>query len=201
MIDDLIMLRAAERILAILIGGLAIWCGFRLFLAIPDQPADSRVEVSLAKSQRLLISRIGPGTFFALFGTALVLASFYFSINLKTQAGDRYSGLGPRATETSSMTAVALPTVASVPALDAAQLRLTLAFLSDIESELSVHGTEEDKGWRERRFQMTKLAILGRGWEPGWGDFAEFELWLNEGQARASRPEFERALAVMEGRE
>jgi hypothetical protein len=201
MIDDLIMLRAAERILAILIGGLAIWCGFRLFLAIPDQPADSRVEVSLAKSRRLLISRIGPGTFFALFGTALVLASFYFSINLKTQAGDRYSGLGQRASQTSSMTAAAPPTVASVPALDAAQLRLSLAFLSDLEAELAVNSTEDDKSWRARRFQMTKLAILGRGWEPGWGDFAEFELWLNEGPARASRPEFERALAVMEGRE
>lgn len=195
MIDDLIMLRAAERILAILIGGLAIWCGFRLFLAIPDQPADSQVEVSLAKSRRLLISRIGPGTFFALFGTALVLASFYFSINLKTQAGDRYSGLGQRAPQTSSAAA------ASVPPLDAAEMRLSLAFLSDLEAELAVNSTEDDKSWRARRFQMTKLAILGRGWEPGWGDFAEFEIWLNEGPARASRPEFERALAVMEGRE
>lgn len=197
MIDDLIMLRAAERILAILIGGLAIWCGFRLFLAIPDQPADSQVELSLAKSRRLLISRIGPGTFFALFGSALVLASFYFSINLKTQAGDRYSGLGQRATQTSSMT----PTAPAVPSLDAAQLRLSLAFLNDIEAELAVHGTAEDKSWRAHRFQVTKLAILGRGWEPGWGDFAEFEIWLNEGSPRATRPEFERALAVMEGRE
>jgi hypothetical protein len=88
-----------------------------------------------------------------------------------------------------------------VPALDAAQLRLSLAFLSDIEAELGVHGTEEEKGWRSRRFQVTKLAILGCGWEPGWGDFAEFEIWLNDGPGRASRPEFERALAVMEGRE
>jgi hypothetical protein len=195
MIDDLIMLRAAERILAILIGGMAIWCGYRLFLAIPDQPADSQVELTLAKSQRLLISRIGPGTFFALFGTALVLASFYFSINLKTQTGDRYSGLGPRATQSSSA-----PTSA-VPPLDTAEMRLSLAFLSDIEAELAVNSTEEEKSWRARRFQTTKLAILGRGWEPGWGDFAEFEIWLNEGPARAPRPEFERALAVMEGRE
>lgn len=157
----------------------------------------------MAKSRRLLISRIGPGTFFALFGAALVLASFYFSINLKTQAGDRYSGLGQRASQTSSLTAAAppTPTVASVPPLDAAQLRLSLAFLSDLEAELAVNSTEDDKSWRARRFQMTKLAILGRGWEPGWGDFAEFELWLNEGPARPSRPEFERALAVMEGRE
>jgi hypothetical protein len=199
MIDDVIMLRAAERILAILIGGLAIWCGFRLFLAVPDQPADSQVELSLAKSQRLLISRIGPGTFFALFGTALVLASFYFSINLKTQAGDRYSGLGPRATQTSPAPA-ATPATA-VPPLDAADMRLSLAFLSDIEAELAANSTEIEKGWRARRFQTTKLAILGRGWEPGWGDFAEFEIWLNEGPARASRPEFERALAVMEARE
>jgi hypothetical protein len=80
-------------------------------------------------------------------------------------------------------------------------MRLTLAFLSDIEAELAVNSTDEEKSWRARRFQMTKLAILGRGWEPGWGDFAEFEIWLNEGSARAPRPEFERALAVMEGRD
>jgi hypothetical protein len=199
MIDDLIMLRAAERILAILIGGMAIWCGFRLFLSIPDQPADSRVELTLANSQRLLISRIGPGTFFALFGTALVLASFYFSINLKTQAGDRYSGLGPRATQSSS--APAATPASAVPPVDAAEMHLSLAFLSDLEAELAVNSTDEEKNWRARRFQMTKLAILGRGWEPGWGDFAEFQLWLNEGSARAPRPEFERALAVMEGRD
>jgi hypothetical protein len=158
MIDDVIMLRAAEGILAILIGGLAIWCGFRLFLA-----------------------------------------SFYFSINLKTQSGDRYSGLGQRANQ--SAFAPAATPASAVPRVDAAEMHLTLAFLSDIDAELAVNSTDEEKNWRARRFQVTKLAIIGRGWQPGWGDFAEFEIWLNEGSARAPRLEFERALAVMEGRD
>ena len=197
MIEDLIMLRAAERILAIIIGGLAIWCGFRLFLAIPDQPADAQAELTLSKNQRLLISRIGPGTFFALFGTAVVLASLYSPINLQTPAGDHYSGLGQRPEVQATLPVDPQPT----PALNAVAMRLTLAFLSDMETKLASTSTEADRNWRARRFQAAKLVIIERGWEPGWGDIAEFELWLNEAPQRSNRPEFERALAVMEGRE
>jgi hypothetical protein len=66
MLDELIMFRAIERLVAIIIGGLAIWFGYRLFLAVPDQSADGQAELTLAKNQRLLITRIAPGTFFAL---------------------------------------------------------------------------------------------------------------------------------------
>ena len=199
MIDDLIMLRSAERILALIIGGLAIWCGFRLFLAVPDQPADARAELSLAKNQRLLISRIGPGVFFALFGTAVVLASFYFSINLQTSEGDRYSGIGQRPP---TLTRFTVDSQAK-PVFDGAEMRLTLAFLIETEAELAGTGTgtEAERNWRARRFQAARLAIIERGWESDWGEIAEFELWLNQGSTRSTRPEFERALAVMEGRE
>lgn len=195
--DDLIMLRAGERILAIIIGGISIWCGFRLFLAVPGHPANAEAELTLAENKRLLISRISPGVFFALFGAAVVVASLYFSTSLQTAAGDAYSGLGQR------------PAAGPDPAagyrasagLDPTEMRLTLAFLNDIESELARAGKGDEGNWRAQRFRQTKLAIIELGWESGWGDFAEFELWLNGAPPRSKRPEFERALAVFEGRE
>ena len=40
MFDDPVLLRALERILAVAIGGMAIYFGYRMFLAVPDQRAD-----------------------------------------------------------------------------------------------------------------------------------------------------------------
>lgn len=194
--EELILLRAVERLLAIVVGGLSIWFGFRLFLAIPDRPADGHAEISLSKNRRLLVSRIAPGIFFALFGTLAVIASFYFSTTLQSVEGARYSGLGHRSTAPFGANADR-----SIAPLDPATLSLTLAFLSDMEAELARHGTEDEAAWRARRFRIAKLAIMERNWQSDWGDFAEFEIWLDEGVGRSSRPEFERAVAVMEGRE
>jgi len=196
-IEDLIILRAVERILAIAIGGLSIWCGCRLFLAIPDHPTDGKLEFSLAKNRRLLISRIGPGTFFALFGSIIVLASLYFSIFLRTGAGDQYSGAGQRFT-------AAMPAALNAPTkgpTDAASMHLSLAFLNDIEKELGSESSEAETRWRARRFLAVKLGIMAPSWNSDWGDMAEFRLWLNETPPRTRRPAFERALAVMDGRE
>lgn len=193
--EELIMLRATERILAILIGGLSIWCGYRLFLAVPEQPADGKAEISLAKNRRLLVSRIAPGTFFALFGTVAVVASFYFSVTLQSAEGETFSGLGNGAAATT------VSTSHNIAPLDPANLKLTLAFLNDMEAELAKGSTASDAAWRARRFRAAKQAILERNWQSDWGDFAEFGIWLNDGTERTPRPAFERALAVLEGRE
>lgn len=197
MIDDLVMLRAVERILAIVIGGLAIWCGFRLFLAVPGHPADAEAEFTLAENKRLLISRISPGIFFALFGAAVVVASLYFSTSLRTAAGDTYSGLGQRP----SVPPAAHTGAQTAPIPDPTSMRLSLAFLSDIESGLANTGNAAEASWRAQRFRVIKLALIERGWESGWGDFTEFQLWLDEPLPRPQRPGFERALAVFEGRD
>jgi len=196
---DPLLLRAVERILAVLIGGIAIWCGYRLFLAVPDQRADGRAELALAKDKRLLISRIGPGTFFALFGTVLILASFYFGVAGTTSAGNPYSGLGQRAdvAPAASEREDQLPP----PPLELDALRESLAFLAEAEARLAAEGTEAERDRYARRFRAVKLALMARAWRDEWGDPVEFEFWLNETPPRTARPAFERALAVLEARE
>ena len=183
-----------ERILAVAIGGIAIYFGYRMFLAVPDQQADSSAELSLAKDKRLLISRIAPGTFFALFGTSVLIASFFFGVS---SAG--YSGFGQRP-------AAALPHADDTDRLpprpiSADELRQSLAFLSDVEANYTATRPAGERDWLGRRFRAAKLAIMTRGWRDEWGDPVEFEIWLNETPPRTPRPDFERGLSAMEARD
>lgn len=196
--EDPTLLRAMERIIAVVIGGLAIYFGYRLFLSIPDQRADGRAELSLAKDRRLLVSRIGPGTFFALFGTAVVIASYAFPVAISTPDGTDYSGVGAR----DAAGRRAPDDTGPLPPrpISEDELRQSLAFLRDVEAAqiAAVPATNSER--MTTRFRAVKLALMGRAWQSSWGDPTEYEIWLNETD-RPRRPEFERALAVMEARE
>jgi hypothetical protein len=186
---DPIILRAIERILAVAIGGLAIYCGYRLFLAAPDQRADGRAELTLAKDKRLILTRVGPGTFFALFGTAVVLASYYFPV---TSGDDGYAGLGERRAEATPVE----PPPAPAPAPD--ELRRAIALLN--ATEPAPGAGPEERTAHAARVREAKLALMAGGWRREWGDPLEFPIWLDQ-NPRPPRPEFERALAVFESRD
>jgi hypothetical protein len=179
---DPVLLRAVERIVAVVIGGLAIYFGYRLFLAVPDARADGRAELSLAKDKRLLLTRIGPGTFFALFGTAVVLASYYFPI---TTGEGGYAGLGAERPAAAPLD----PPGAAAPEADV--LRRSIALLN---------ATQDAEPALAPRVREAKLALMAGGWRSEWGDPVEFPIWLDQ-DPRPPRPEFERALAVFEARE
>jgi hypothetical protein len=75
---DMFAFRALERLVAVMIGGMAIYLGYRLFFTIDGGAGNARV--SLPGDVTIMISRVGPGVFFALFGTLVVAASFYYAI-------------------------------------------------------------------------------------------------------------------------
>src|SRR5262245_31307175 len=77
--DHIIVLRLAERMLSVLIGGMAIYLGYRLFLAIPNA-TDAEGRFKLPWNTSIVLSRIGPGVFFALFGSVIVGSSLFRSI-------------------------------------------------------------------------------------------------------------------------
>jgi hypothetical protein len=85
-------LRAIERILDAIIGGVSIYLGYRLFLSVPRRggrgragrgsraPAsadggESSAEFKLPGDASIILTRVGPGIFFALFGAAVVVTS------------------------------------------------------------------------------------------------------------------------------
>jgi hypothetical protein len=83
---DVIMLRSLERITSVLIGGLSIYLGFRLFLEIP-QRSESEGKFVLPGGISVYLTRVGPGVFFALFGAVIVATSFHQAITYKESAG------------------------------------------------------------------------------------------------------------------
>lgn len=67
-VDDL---RMVERIMIALFGGLSIYLGYRLFLAVPfAEKSDG--EFVIPRIGKLTLARVGPGVFFALFGAAVL---------------------------------------------------------------------------------------------------------------------------------
>ena len=70
-----ILIRGAERIIIVLIGGASIWMGWRLFAALGADASQS-AEFGGA-SLTIKLQKVGPGIFFALFGSLLIAASFW----------------------------------------------------------------------------------------------------------------------------
>lgn len=74
----LVIARSLERVVIVLVSGMSIWCGYKLFSIVTE--ADSRGMLE-SKGLKFRFSRVGPGVFFALFGS-LVLS---FSVAQKLE--------------------------------------------------------------------------------------------------------------------
>ena len=59
---DLLQLRVIERVLAVVVGGMSVYLGYRLFIKLPEQ-MDSSGKVVLPGGISVFVSRIGPGVF------------------------------------------------------------------------------------------------------------------------------------------
>lgn len=81
MMDPLVITivsRSIERLFIILIGGLSVYLGWNLFkLPIPN---DGGAEIKHGELQ-IVLRRIGPGVFFALFGTAVTAFSLAYPVH------------------------------------------------------------------------------------------------------------------------
>lgn len=78
-----IILRMLERIIAVLIGGVSIYLGYRLFLNIPVN-TNQKGELELP-GIKLTLSKVGPGVFFSAFGSIVVAYSLLTPISSGVQ--------------------------------------------------------------------------------------------------------------------
>lgn len=91
MIEDpnvavVMIMRMFERTLAVAIGGIAIYLGYRLFVLLPTQ-TDSSGKIELP-GYSVVLSKVGPGVFFAGFGTMVLYLSFTSQISISSEGGD-----------------------------------------------------------------------------------------------------------------
>src|SRR4051794_16652007 len=79
---DASLLRGAERILIVGIGGLAIWLGYLSFRLIPYSH-DASGHISFPGGIKIYVSRVGPGVFFCLFGAMVVGLSLAYPVSFE----------------------------------------------------------------------------------------------------------------------
>jgi branched-subunit amino acid transport protein len=187
-----ILSRSAERVLLVLAGALAIYLGYRLFLAIPAADK-SEGRISLPGGVSIFLTRIGPGVFFALFGCALIGYSVRQPIDFTIPAGVaaartpnteaaatqvvHYSGFGE-----------ASPASGLDPAVVVARLN---GYLDDTRQRLDRPAAEE----LAAAIRAAKLAVMERGWKPEWGEREAFVRWVSAGAD--SDPPSERAAGAV----
>jgi hypothetical protein len=176
--------RVLERLLVVLFAGLSVYLGYRLFLQIPDF-RDSKGEVKLpSMNLSVTFSRVGPGIFFAIFGVAVLVASYVHEVTVelplqsqgtgteakaKAKVGGKYQGANPTAEEQeeSVRRSVVAQTIRSLNGL---QTVVSKQRLNTEGHALTIHDS--------------KLVLMELVWDPRWGDAAVFkEAVAREGAA------------------
>jgi hypothetical protein len=180
---DPMMLRGAERLIAVLIGGMCIVLGFLLFLRISSE-TDATGEIKLPGGISIMLSRVGPGVFFAAFGAALVGLSFYFTVKIDMAASPGGLAGNPVASGTrQSYIGIGSEQTGRHDAGDLArsQVRGKIATLNSIRAALRPDLSEIDRLRIAKALDDAKLALMTEVWWVQWGERHKFEDWLNSG--------------------
>jgi len=178
---DLESIRGLERLLVIASGALAIYLGYRLFLHLPKR-VEGEGRFDLPGGISIYISRVGPGVFFALFGTAVVGSSFYFPlVETRTVTTGPASVGGTAVTLQRSYFGSGLLPKDSQE-LESARLRVRghIGFLNGMTQDVAASLPAAERQDLMSRLDNTKLELL-RGVWAGWGDIDAFVDWVRLG--------------------
>lgn len=197
--DTVVALRMFERILAVLMGGLSIYFGYRLFLEIPVATTASGT-VTLPWNIKVVLSRAGPGIFFALFGVSLIAFSFYQRIHYdEKKAGHEEQPKGtPQAADQKSFNGAA-PVIADVVAEGREDARMMLrrdiAVLNMLPAQLNPSLSAQDRNLATSAIRRIKFELMKPLWGSDWGDQRKFEEWVRRGAVYPTEPESKAARA------
>jgi hypothetical protein len=155
-----------------------------LFLNVPHQK-NSGGTVKLPWDISIMMTRVGPGIFFALFGVITVSTALIMPLQMGTPAagaskkvvplGITYSYMGGSGSDDAAERADAR-----------ALLRKEIAVLNTIPRLLRPELPQQDQDSVRRTLGNVKLALIRSVWgtrEEGFGDFSQFEEWVNAQEA------------------
>jgi hypothetical protein len=193
---DPLLSRFLERFTVVLFGGMAIYLGFRLFLEVPEH-RDSSGKVAMPWDISVVMTRIGPGVFFALFGVAAISLTLIRPLEVSLE-GSRGSEDQGRHLSVRYIGEQALGE--QVARADArALLRKEIARLNAIPRLLRPDLPEHDRDPIRRSIARVKLLLMKPVWgdsNDGFGDIGEFERWVEAGEPDPPPARMEGALAL-----
>ena len=167
-----IVFRGAERLGIVAAAALCIWLGYKLFQSLPSQHGSGGTLT--LPSAKLVMSKVGPGVFFALFGGLVLWKSVEFQ--LKAGPVTTTAGLAEGRQITLAAPASADPQALLYAKNDISVLNCLAGFAPDALGP----------GEAERVLHKARIALLAPVWQPGWGE-AAFTA-LQRGQIPASGP-------------
>jgi hypothetical protein len=201
---ELLLLRVVERVIAVIIGGLSIYLGYRLFRAV-KATGEGAVEVRLPRDVTVMVSRVAPGVFFALFGAVVVGGSLVSPVHYNESESHPSGG---QSSKTREFTGIAeepsdravTPILSSKPvpnqealALERLQVRQHIAFLNQLPGLLKPTLPEQQQRRVRENTLATKLYLMHGVWDKDWGRFEDFELWAEGGAKAGDSQAFHRA--------
>lgn len=178
-LNTLFALRAGERLVSVVIGGLAIYLGYQMFLRMPTRKQDSEGRLELPGGISIFVSRVGPGVFFALFGAAILGFSFAYPLQLATGTEQEKEARGFQASYLGGGPRRPVTTEERVQALRDLQRLIVL------QNQLEQGETQIDASQGNAlliSLQRIKRQMLQSVWdEQQWGDYQVFRDWLDHG--------------------
>lgn len=187
------------RLLQVGAGVLLCVLGYRLFARV--RSGNATADLSLGTQLKLNFSKVGPGVFFALFGTAVLVQALLRPLTLERSSS---VGAGAARPTPAASTASGVPSDSAVAAASGAHsIKISGALPeSRMSASLATPALEADELARHLRFtnrlsgllkpglpmdqrvqfdtaqSELKRALLRAGWHAEWGDRAAFEAWL-----------------------
>ena len=182
-------LRAVERILVVAIGGLAIYLGYRLFLNMPERDRSSG-KLELPGGISIFLTRIGPGAFFALFGSIVIALSFYHGVTFSegtrvaTPQKEQSAGVVSPVRRYSGITSTSHDDDPLQVETDRAMVLSTIRNLNRGYRLLFPHLSPTEKIDIERANREAKARLLASVWDDEkWGDITVFLDWIRRGES------------------
>ena len=187
-----ILLGAFQRILSILIGGMLIYFGYRLFLNLPGKRGrdGGSGEFSLGGANKVKLSKVGPGVFFAIFGAGLIAYSFAkpMKVNIpgaasSAQTSPAAQGAPNAASGVVAASGFSYAGAVSVPQTDEDRARMRAETQHDIIAlnRALANTNASERPELERAVTKAKVSLMEPLWADDWGDIADFREWLAKG--------------------
>ncbi len=167
-----IVFRGGERLGIVAVAALCVWLGYKLFQSLPAEHGASGTLT--LPSAKLVMSKVGPGVFFALFGGLVLWQAVKTQMNADPVTASAGVAQGSKITlgASSGDPQQALRHVQD----DISVLNCLAGFAPD----------ELGPGEADRALHKARVALLASVWQPGWGD-AQFAA-LERGEVPASGP-------------
>lgn len=194
-----IVMRAIERLLVVIGGGIAIYLGYRLFLAMPSAERGSG-KVNLPGGISIYLSRVGPGVFFSLFGAIVIGLSLHYGIAFNDNgraAMNVASGPADSALERSWTGMTESAPDRAVDSNERARVVSVVATLNRIERNLPGDLKATDRINMQFALRDARERLLLAVWDTAaWGDMAAFRAWIAAGEPDPPAPEIAEAVRL-----